>query len=273
MEFSVLIPVCRKEKKEYLEKSLESIVNQTICASEILIMEDGILPKELENVIMKYEKIDFVKVIRNRENRGLGITLREGIKMCRFQYVARMDCDDIAHKDRFEKQISYLEKHPEVDILGGYAQEYDEYMQRKISVRKAPIEQDGIIKQIGKSNPFNHTTVILKKEKVLQVGNYRDIELEDYDLWIRMYKNNAKMHNLGEVLVDYRAGRSMYIRRSGIKYIKKINKIQKILLSENIIGSLQYHKNMILHVIAALTPVCLKERLYKFIRKREVKEN
>lgn len=271
MEFSVLMPVYKKEKKEHLEQALESILNQSRCASEIVIMEDGILPKELEDVICKYEQLEIVKVVRNKENRGLGITLNEGVNICEFSYVARMDCDDVAHKDRFEKQLKYLEEFPETDILGGYIQEYDEHMQRKISIRRVPIKQEDIKNQIGKSSPFNHSTVIFRKEKVLQIGNYRKIELEDYDLWIRMYKNNAIMHNLGEVLVDYRAGREMYIRRSGIKYIKKIKKIQKILVAENIINRLQYYKNMILHSIAALVPIALKESLYKYIRKREVK--
>lgn len=271
MEFSVLMPVYNKEKKEHLQMSLESIINQTLSASEIIIMEDGILHEELEDIICKYEKAGNIRVIRNKKNRGLGKTLQEGVIECKFPYIARMDCDDIAHKNRFEKQVKYLEEHQDIDILGSYIQEYDENMERKISIRKVPIEQEEIAKQIGKTSPFNHSSVIFKKEKVLQVGNYREIELEDYDLWIRMYKNNAKMHNLEEVLVDYRAGKPMYIRRSGIKYIKKIRKIQKILLSEKIINKMQYFKNMILHIIAALMPICLKEQLYKLIRKKEIK--
>ena len=172
MEFSVLIPVCNKEKTEYLKDAIESIVFQTEKPDQIVIVKDGQLPKELNEIIERYKKQypEIIDILELSKQNSLGKVLNEGIKKCKNLYIARMDSDDIAKKDRFEKQMNYLKKYPNVDVLGGYIQEYEENMKKVTSFRKVPLTHKEIYKKIIKQNPFNHSTVMFKKKSVLEVG-------------------------------------------------------------------------------------------------------
>lgn len=270
MEFSVLIPVCNKEKKEYLEEAIKSIVFQTEKPNQIVIVKDGKLSKKLNEIIEIYKKQypEMIDILELNKQSSLGMVLNEGIKKCKNSYIVRMDSDDIAKKDRFEKQISYLRKHPNVDVLGGYIEEYEENMEKATSLRKVPLEQKEIYKKIVKQSPFNHSTVMFKRNSVLEVGGYRDCLLEDYDLWIRMRLKNMKMANLPDILVDYRTSRDMYKRRTGLKYLKGVIKIEKLLLKNKLINRFQYYKNILERAVLAFIPAKIKMFLYpKVIRK------
>lgn len=270
MEFSVLMPVCNKEKVEYLKASIESIIKQTKKPNQIVIVKDGELSKELNEIIEIYKKQypKVVDILALQKQSSLGILLNEGIKVCKNPYVARMDSDDIARKDRFEKQINYLKNHPDVDVLGGYIQEYNEDMKKETAIRKVPLTQEKIYRKISEQNPFNHSTVMLRKESILEVGGYKDCLLEDYDLWIRMRLKNMKMANLLDILVEYRTSLNMYKRRTGKKYLQGIIQIEKLLLKNKLINRVQYSKNLVVRTALAFIPPKIKLLLYpKVIRK------
>ena len=270
MKLSVLIPVCNKEKPEHFRDAIESIVCQTEKADQILIVKDGQLSKELNEVIEIYKRKypNELDVVQLDKQNSLGLVLNEGIKLCKNSYIARMDSDDLSRCDRFEKQKKYLKIHQDVDILGGYMQEYNENMEKVISQKKVPLTQEDIYKEITKLNPFNHSTVIVKKEAVLAIGGYKDCALEDYDLWIRMRLQNMKMANLPDILVNYRTSFNMYKRRTGIKYLKAVINIEKLLLENKLINKFQYIINILERTILALIPAKIKMFLYpKIIRK------
>ena len=125
VQFSVLISVYIKEKPEFLEKALNSIYNQTLKPDEVVLVKDGILTRELEAIISKSKKkfkadnIDFV-CVQLEKNMGLGIALQKGLEKCKYEYIARMDSDDIAIKERFEVQVSYMQKNTDISVVGGY---------------------------------------------------------------------------------------------------------------------------------------------------------
>ena len=107
--FSVLLSVYHKEKAEFLDEALNSIVCQTLKPDEIIIVEDGPLTNELNNVLDKFETENkCVKRVPLKVNSGLGKALNEGLKHCSNDLVARMDTDDIAFPDRFEKQVEFM---------------------------------------------------------------------------------------------------------------------------------------------------------------------
>lgn len=271
MKFSVLMSVYKEENEKYLSEALESIINQTVRPDQIVIVKDGELTEKLELVIDNYSKKynKLIKIYGYKENKGLGYALQNGILQCDYEYVARMDSDDISRKDRFEKQIRYIEQNPNIDILGGYLQEKDAKMSRKVSVKKVPVTKKEIYKNIGKECPFNHSTVILKKSAVITAQNYKTELIEDYGLWIRMYLNNCYMENLPEILVDYRTSKKMYKRRTGIKYLKGIKKIEDIMLEHKIITRFQYIINMLERTILAIIPSKVKTYIYpKIVRKK-----
>lgn len=264
MNISVLISVYDKENPQYLKEAIASVINQTYKPKQIVIVKDGELTKKLDRIIYNYKNKfpELIDIYKLEQNQGLGFALRFGIEKCKCDYIARMDSDDISKNYRFEKQINYLEKNKDIDILGGYIQEFNKTMEKKLSIRRVPLNNEEIYAEIKKSNPFNHSTVIMKKKSVLEVGNYRDCKIEDYDLWIRMRKKNMKMSNLDDILVNYRTSYSMYKRRTGIKYLKGIIIIEKELLEYKIINKLEYIKNVIIRTFLAFIPSSIKMLLY-----------
>ena len=269
-KFSVLMSVYKKEKKEYLELAINSVFNQTLVPNEVVLVEDGLLTNELEEFIKKLEKKHkCLRVIRFEKNRGLGPALNDGLKECKYEFVARMDTDDICKKDRFEKQINYLIENPDIDIVGTNMTEYDSNMQKITSKKIVPKEHDDIIKYIKKRNQMNHPTVMLKKSKVLESNGYEDFPyFEDYYLWAKMIKNGCKFHNIQEELYDFRAGSSMIQRRGGKKYLPCIKKIEQGLLDLNIISKREFYRNIFIRYIGALIPNKFREFLYKNILRR-----
>ena len=270
MKFSVLIPISNKEKPEYLKEAIESVIYQTQKPDQIVVIKDGELSKKLNEIIEIYKKQypEMIDILELNKQSSLGMVLNEGIKVCKTTYIARMDSDDIARKDRFEKQLKYIQEHPDVDVLGGYIAEYDEKMEKVTSLRKVPLTQKEIYERITRQNPFNHSTVMLKKESVLEIGRYKDCPLEDYDLWIRMRLKNMKMANLPDVLVNYRTSFDMYKRRTGLRYLKGIIKIEKLLLKNKLINKFQYLKNVLVRTGLAFVPAKIKMFLYpRVIRK------
>lgn len=269
-KFSVLMSVYKNDIPEYVEVAINSILNQTLMPNEIVIMVDGPISNELEQLLMKYEKNELVNIYYRKENKGLGITLNEGLLKCKYDYVARMDADDESMPNRFEKQIEYLSRNSDIDCIGTNMVEYDEKMKKVISQKKVPSTSEEIEEYLKKRNPMNHPTVIYKKNKVLEVNSYEDYPFfEDYYLWAKMIKNGSKFYNIQDNLYKFRAGSSMIKRRGGKKYLTSIKKFEKGLLNLNIINKRTYISNISKRYLIALFPNSLREKFYKFaLRKR-----
>lgn len=269
-KFSVLMSIYKKEKKEYLELAIDSIYNQTLLPDEVVLVEDGILPNELENTVKKIEKkYNNLKVLRFKENRGLGPALNDGLRACKYEYIARMDTDDMCKCNRFEKQMDYLINNPDVDVVGSNMDEYDSDMNSIISKKIVPKEHAEIKRYIKKRNPMNHPTVIYRKSKVLKSNGYEDYPyFEDYFLWAKMIKNGCIFHNIQDELYDFRAGSSMIKRRGGRNYLHCIKKLERGLLDLNIINKKEYYSNLFVRGVIALIPNKIRELLYrKMLRK------
>lgn len=233
MKFSVLMSVYKNDNPEYLIQAINSItLEQIVKPNEIIIVVDGLIPIELEEVLEQYkEKCDYLKTVYLKENRGLGEALKVGLEHCTYNIVARMDSDDISVPNRFEKQIREFEKNNEIDIVGGQIYEFIDNKENIICSREVPLENKKIYKYAKKRCPFNHVTVMFKKDKILNCGGYLSwYNNEDYYLWIRMMENKAKFKNIPEFLVYVRVGDAMYQRRGGIKYFKSEYRIAKIFI-------------------------------------------
>lgn len=128
MKFSVLMSIYEKEKPQYFVEALESVLNQTVIPNEIVIIEDGKLTKDLQDIIFMYKE-KYPNIIKNyplKENKGLGLALNYGVTKCQYNLIARMDTDDISVPDRFEKQLQIFKNKPNCDIVGGNILEFDE---------------------------------------------------------------------------------------------------------------------------------------------------
>ena len=262
--FSVLMSVYGGDDASQFKSAFDSITSQTLRPNEIVLVQDGPVDKILARTIEELSKITpELVLVRLRKNGGLGIALREGVKHCSHAYIARMDSDDISKNDRFEKQLQYLAKNPNIDMVGSDIIEYDEAMENEIARRIVPKIHDEIIKTLKHRNPFNHVTVIYKKESVLAAGNYLSCPyFEDYYLWCRMAKNGTRFHNLTDSLVNVRSGMAMLGRRGGIKYASYAIDFQLKVYRLKIIGPSQLVVNLVTRVAAAITPSRLRSLIY-----------
>lgn len=271
IQFSVLISVYKKEKADYLKQALQSIINQTLKPAEIVIVKDGLLTKKLDECIENFQKQNpkLFKILAFKENRGLGLALRDGVKSCKYEYIARMDSDDISKPDRFEKQFGYLQKHPETALLGTWIIEFSKDEKKPDTITKLPCNHLEIIKFAKRRNPFRHMTVIYKKQAVIDSGNYRDfLWFEDYDLWIRMLQKGYMAANIPEYLVNVRADEKMFARRGGYQYLKQDYRFQKFLLNSKFIICKQFIRNIFYRIIIRIMPNKLRIIFYKKVLRK-----
>lgn len=271
IKFSVLMSVYKNEKPDYLREALESVVQQTVMPNEIVIVKDGLLTEELNAVINEYsEKYPALfKIVAFEKNRGLGLALKDGVLACSYEYIARMDTDDICKPNRFEKQIKYLEKNPRIALLGTWIKEFSKDKNKPDTITKLPCEHQEIVRFAKSRNPFRHMTVIFNKQAVLDSGNYRDfLWFEDYDLWVRMIQKGYEVANLSDFLVDVRADSNMFARRGGIKYLKQDIRFQRLLLNNGFINIFQYINNVVIRSLVRGLPNSFRVLVYKNLLRR-----
>ena len=267
-EYSVLMSVYHREKAAYLRQSMESMFTQTIPPSDFVLVCDGSLPDELEEVIrqMQQDHRDALQVIRLAENGGLGRALMKGIPFCRFPVVARMDSDDISRPDRCERQLRILEKRPEIDIVSGTVEEFREFEGENTAItgrRTLPSEPDMIRRYARLRCPFNHPCVMFRKQAVLDAGNYsEEYYPEDYYLWVRMLQRGSRGYNLREPLLWMRAEDDMYRRRAGDDYLQKHLHLFRYMLDTGFISRPQYLACSAIRTVSAAMPNRMRAAMY-----------
>lgn len=237
--FSVAMSVYYKDNAVFFDRALQSITErQTIKPTEIVLVCDGPLNKQLDAVIDKYRKqYPIFKILRFKDNRGLGNALKLAIENTSNEIVARMDSDDISVPDRFEQQLKFFSNHSEVDIVGGNITEFIGDETNIVGKRIVPTKDSEIKEYMKTRCAFNHVSVMYKKSAVQSAGGYLDwFWNEDYYLWIRMQLNNAVFANTGTVLVNVRVGEEMYQRRGGKKYFQSEYGLQKLMLDNKMIS-------------------------------------
>jgi glycosyltransferase involved in cell wall biosynthesis len=219
LDFSVLISVYFRENPEFLRLAFESLVNQTKPANEIILVKDGPLTPELDLQIDKFRDILPLKIISLDENKSLGYALNEGLKFCQYEWVARMDTDDICHPERFEKQIEFISKNPSYDLVGTNISEFIEVPGDLNRQKKVPETHEEIVTFAYSRCPFNHPSIFFRKSAVLKVGSYQSMKLfEDYYLWFKLIKAGFRFYNIQEPLLFFRLGKDMLGRRQGFDY-------------------------------------------------------
>lgn len=269
-DYSVLMSVYYKENPSYLKEAINSIQKQTLKTNDFVLVCDGPLTKELDEVIsLKEKEIDVLNVIRLDSNVGLGKALNEGLKYCKNELVARMDSDDIAYPDRCKKQVDLFNKYREISICSGTVEELDGDINNIKVKRVLPKTNDEILNFAKKRNPFNHPCVMYKKMDVEDVGSYQDFYLlEDYYLWVRMLLKGYKGYNIQEPILYMRAGSYMYKRRSGLKYARSQRALFNYMREENFISNKEYINSCLIRSASSLAPNWLRRLMFeKVLRK------
>lgn len=267
LKFSVLLSVYCKEKPDLLCQSLNSLFSQTLPPDEIVLVKDGPLLDELEAIIETYQKkYSNLKAISLSTNQGLGKALNEGLKYCSNDLVARMDTDDIAKPNRFERQIQVFREYPELDVVGAWIDEFEGDVSTVSSIRKLPELHKDIYEFAKGRCPINHPVVMFKKSTVVAVGGYLHFPLfEDYFLWVRLLVGNAKFYNIQESLLYFRISSDMFRRRGGWKYAFDELRFQNMMRNIGFISFRIFVRNIIVRFIMRILPNQIRAKLYKKI--------
>ena len=207
-DVTVGIPFYKGSNVKHFCIAVDSILSQTLVPKEIHLIQDGAAPKNLEEIVDKYTATNpHVKHLLISENMGLAHAVNISILNSRSKYYARMDSDDIAHPERLSKQVNFLEKNADIDILGTWAFVFeDEFPSQNCSLRMTPVGSKEIDNLFHYQNPLIHPSVMFRRSVFAKTGLY-DIEFYsecDLELWARALKVKVGISNLSDPLLYYR---------------------------------------------------------------------
>lgn len=268
MTASVIISVYYKEWPARLDACLESIVSQTRQPDEIILVKDGPLGMDLDHVIDRFldRYPQLFKVISLPENLGLIAALNKALESCESDYVLRMDTDDIAMPERFERQLDYMASHPEVAVSGTAMYEFLEDPARP-RLKPVKVSHEAIVHQLPWRNPVNHPTVCFKTRAVKAAGGYPDLKyLEDYYLWAKLITLGFEFHNLPEPLHLYRFDDETLKRRSGWENFKNECTLRFWMYRHGLMGLPALLGVITLQVLLRCSPTGLQRRLWRATR-------
>jgi glycosyltransferase involved in cell wall biosynthesis len=259
-QFSVLLPVYHGNTTHEFTTALNSILSQSVAATEIVIVQDGPVDDGIATQLAELKKQAQIKVITFPINTGVGNALNEGLKHCTYEWIARMDADDMALPNRFEETIKHIEQHPELDLVGAYYAERPE--KGDAYVRKVPLTFAEIKKFSKYRTPHSHPTVFYKKTPIQKVGGYRNFHFaEDWYLWLRLYKAGHTAANIPKMLVY--AQSQDYNRRLGFAALKNDYKAISKMYKEGLMGLNHFLINIFVRLVVRLLPVSLANTFYK----------
>lgn len=229
MKIAVILPVYKKDKVEYMSKAVESIVLQTYNDTQLYIGVDGPVTDDIKDYLLLLDNQDKISVIWFKENRGLACVLNDLLDICfkdGYEYIARMDADDISLTNRLEKQMEFLESHPDIDVVGGAIDEIDEDDNRRGKVIVYPETPMECKSFFSKRNPHAHPAVMFRKSffDKLDGKKYRPEYRQNQDtmLWFDGMMEGTRHANIPDVVLKFRMTDTMFKkRRNGWAFAKK----------------------------------------------------
>lgn len=271
-KYTVLMSVYYKERPEYLSLSIESMLNQTVKPDEFIIVKDGPLTNELDEVINNFatEYPKMFNIIVNETNLGLGPALAKGIENSKNELIARMDSDDYVVSTRCEKQLEKFREDSELGMVGSYEAEFVDDIDNIISIHRVPTENKEIEQFMHRRCSILHPTVMYKKSAVLKSGNYQSVLLyEDYDLFARMVlEHHIKSYNIPESLYYIRTSEDFFKRRGGIKYAQTVLRFKWGQYRKGYMSLVDFCVSGLGQAFVCVLPNSLRKSFYmKFLRK------
>ena len=231
---SVLMPVYNGEK--YLFEAIQSILNQTYQNFEILIIDDC----STDNSVRIIQSINDkrVRFLQNKENLGQTKTLNKGIYIAKGKYIARQDQDDLSENLRLELQVNYLEKYPDIKLVGSSINFIDN-RGNLITKRKAVIGHNKIINAFSIDNQIAHSSAMFCKSTATKLNGY-SLEYkisQDFEFWLR-FANENKLDNLDENLISIRMHEAQTLKnkKKNKNYYFEFMKVYQFLLDNHLLN-------------------------------------
>lgn len=198
-----------------VEESIRSIINQTFLDWEFIICDDC-STDDTYSILRKYETLypEKILILRNEKNSKLSFSLNHCLNYARGEYIARMDADDISKPERLDKQVAYLDAHPEIALVGSGMTPFDSNNTYK---DRLPAEERPCGKSMIKGVPFYHATIVMRKSAYDKIGRYtvskRTERAQDYDMWFRFFYHGFVGHNMMKSLYLVKENLNDYKRR------------------------------------------------------------
>lgn len=251
----------------YLQEALDSLYAQTFQDFEIILCEDGSSDNTYEVALENQKTHPNIVLLKNEHNMGLPTTLNNCLAVAKGEYIARMDGDDVCDPTRFEKEVRFLDEHPEYAIVSCPMIHFDENGEfgRGHSIER-PTKKD-----FAKSTPFCHAPCMMRMEALRTVGFYTTkkevTRMEDYYLWYKFYKAGFVGYNLQEHLYSMRDDRNAYIRRKNSNYMMGAMTDIEIIRG---LGLSPYYciRTLIKNLCLMIMPTCL----YNVLHRKKVKK-
>lgn len=273
--FSVLMTTYGKEHAEWLDISLQSLFEQSVSPSQVVLVLDGPVGEELYAVVRKYQQkyTELLKIVQLPENVGQGQASAEGVKSCSYDLIARMDSDDVCEINRFEKQLTAFQKHPELDVVAGCIAEFTESPNQITYIRQMPENHQDIRRAFRFRNPINNVTVMFRREALERAGGYQpEVANEDFALYVRMLSTDSCFYNIPDILVRVRVGVEMAKRRGDIKIFRAWCRNQAVLLQAHITNLFMFLASCTLCFFFVIIPSSWKLLLYKYVLRKRVSD-
>lgn len=262
--FALLVSVYDGDRPDYVRRALRSAVaDQTVRPDQVIIVRDGPVGPDLAECLddIMATCVSPVTFVPLELNTGLGPALDRGLAASWYDVVARMDADDIAMPHRFEVQLPLI---AEADILGSGLLEFVEDTDQIVGQRVPPLDPGHIARYAKVHDPFNHPTVVYRRQAVLAAGGYGDHPLmEDYALFVRMIQGGARTLNVAEPLVFYRVGETAFKRRGGSALLHSELRLQREFLRSGFTSPVEYARNVLVRGGYRLIPWWLRRAVYR----------
>lgn len=224
---AVLMTVYKTDDLSYLKSSVKSMLNQTYAKVDVHIGVDGPLNDEMMQFLKEKDSLSNLFVHWYVENRGLAIVLNnllEDIKSEGYGFYARMDADDIAHTDRFQKQVDFLKSNPDIDIVGGAIEEINFKGELNGKVINYPLTSKECRSFFAYRDPVAHPAVMFRASFFCKVKGYRPEFRKNQDtmLWFDALMADCKIANLEDIVLSFRVSDDLYKRRGGYAFSKSL---------------------------------------------------
>jgi hypothetical protein len=269
--FSLLLPVYRGDRPEFLRRAFRSSVDdQTLRPDEVVVVRDGPVSADLARTIAELAEASPVPVVtvELERNMGLAYALERGLDACAHDVVARMDADDISLPERFARQLALISGG--LDLVGTGMYEFADEVGTIVGRRTPPVGADAISRYARFHDPFNHPTVVYRRAAVQRAGGYKPLGLmEDYYLFARMIQEGARVQNLPDPLVMYRVSAGAYKRRGGVAQLRAEVRLQREFRRARFTSLAQASRNVLVRGGYRLVPEGIRRVAYRRLITRD----
>lgn len=268
-EVCVLMSTYAGETAGHLIASLQSLRDQTMRPGSIVLVIDGPVDPGQEAAIAAFAEMRSppVELVRMPRNVGLAAAMNAGLARCGAAWVMRMDSDDLCAPDRLEIQVAYAQRHPEVDVVTSWSEEFFEDG-TPAQVKVSPTGHAAVVRALRWRNVLVHPTVLVRTDVLRRVGGYRSRfgRLEDYDLFVRLVQAGACFHVIPKVLVRVRSSLAQKERRGGLGYCLGELQFRLECYRSGFIGLLNFLGVTTLYLVFRLLSGPAKRSLYRLAR-------